>query len=99
MVSPDAERRPGPRRCAVAWLVVLAVACPTAAQASSGGAAAGGKPPPRPHPATARALAGRGMWIWYVSQSNGGNLGSIAATAHRYGLSTLLIKGGDGTGT
>ena len=39
------------------------------------------------------------MWIWYISHSNGGDLGSIAATAHRYGISTLLIKSGDGTGT
>src|SRR5947209_4668605 len=103
MVSPGAERRPGWRRFAVASLVLLAAVGPSTALAASGGAAAGGKPPskppPRTHPATARALAGRGMWIWYVSQSNGGNLGSISSYSHRYGVSTLLIKGGDGTGT
>ncbi len=38
------------------------------------------------------------MWIWYVSQSNGGDLGSIVATSQRYGLSTLMIKSGDGSG-
>ena len=103
MVSPGAERRPGWRRFAVASLVLLAAVGPSTALAASGGAAAGGKPPskppPRTHPATARALAGRGMWIWYVSQSAGGNLGSISSYSHRYGVSTLLIKGGDGTGT
>jgi hypothetical protein len=39
------------------------------------------------------------MWIWYISASSGGNLGSIVSTARRYGLSTLTIKAGDGTGT
>jgi hypothetical protein len=37
------------------------------------------------------------MWLWYVSQSNGGNLSSIIATARGHGLSTLIIKAGDGT--
>jgi hypothetical protein len=84
---------------------VLAAACVCAAAAvasSSGGATLGstvGSPAPAPHPAgAAKALAGRGMWIWYVSQSNGGSLSSIISTAHRHGISTLLIKSGDGTG-
>ena len=42
------------------------------------------------------ALAGRGMWIWYVSRSSGGTLSSIIATARQYGVSTLIIKSGDG---
>jgi Putative peptidoglycan binding domain len=37
------------------------------------------------------------MWIWYVSQANGGNLSSIVARARRNGISTLMIKSGDGT--
>lgn len=98
MVDPSAERRLGWRRHAAAWLLVLGAAVPSTALASSGGAAAGGNPRPRPHPAAARAFSGRGMWIWYISKSNGGNLGSIAATAHRYGLGTLMVKAGDGTG-
>jgi peptidoglycan hydrolase-like protein with peptidoglycan-binding domain len=36
------------------------------------------------------------MWIWYVSQSDGGNLASIVAVARSYGLGTLIIKSGDG---
>lgn len=62
------------------------------------------KPKPKPvsHHTTAKAApfnpwGGRGMWVWYVSASNGGNLGSIIATAHKYGISTLTIKAGDGT--
>jgi hypothetical protein len=60
------------------------------------------KPKRRPRPARRHAVAaiypfnGRGMWIWYVSRSNGGSLSSIIATARRYGISTLTIKAGDG---
>ncbi len=50
------------------------------------------------HRARANPLSGRGMWIWYVSQSNGGNVSSIIARARRNGVSTLMIKSGDGTG-
>lgn len=42
-------------------------------------------------------FAGRGMWIWYVSQSSGGTVSSIVATARRYGISTVMVKSGDGT--
>ncbi len=51
-------------------------------------------------PAAASAsnpLAARGMWIWEMSSSNGGNASSIIARARRNGVSTLLIKSGDGT--
>jgi peptidoglycan hydrolase-like protein with peptidoglycan-binding domain len=50
-----------------------------------------------PAGAATRALSGRGMWIWYVSRSNGGDLASIAASAHQYGITTLMIKAGDGS--
>jgi hypothetical protein len=36
------------------------------------------------------------MWIWYVSASSHGNLNSIISVARTYGLSTLMIKSGDG---
>jgi Putative peptidoglycan binding domain len=44
-------------------------------------------------------LAARGMWIWELSSSNGGNLSSIIARARRNKISTLIIKSGDGTST
>jgi Putative peptidoglycan binding domain len=44
----------------------------------------------------AQALAGRGMWIWYVSRSSGGTVSGIVSTAHRYGINTLIIKSSDG---
>src|ERR1700751_3259029 len=45
----------------------------------------------------ADSLAVRGMWIWYVSRSSGGALSSILFMAHHYGLSTVMIKSGDGS--
>ncbi len=37
------------------------------------------------------------MWIWYVSQSDGGNVASIVAQAHAAGVTTLFIKSSDGS--
>jgi hypothetical protein len=39
----------------------------------------------------------RGMWIWVLSASNGGNLASVTSQAHRYGIGTLYIKSSDGS--
>jgi hypothetical protein len=55
------------------------------------------KPAPEPLKGVADPFGGRGMWIWYVSASSGGNLSSIIAQAKAYGISTLMIKSGDGT--
>src|ERR1019366_6404944 len=70
-------------------------------------------PPPAPKapvpvPASTGASAGagavsgtafedQGMWIWYVGQSDGGNVASIVAQAHAAGVSTLFIKSSDGS--
>ena len=43
------------------------------------------------------AFDGEGMWIWYLSASDGDNLAAIAAQAKQAGISTLFIKSGDGT--
>jgi Putative peptidoglycan binding domain len=83
------------------------------ASGSSGGASAGsgGSTPAgnAPHSGTsapqqpasravgASPLSGRAMWIWYVSASNGGSLASIVGTAHRYGVSFVIVKSGDGS--
>jgi hypothetical protein len=40
----------------------------------------------------------RGMWIWVLSKSNGGNLSAIASQSHRNGIQTLYIKSSDGSG-
>jgi len=61
-------------------------------------------PPPAPKalpPSTGAvggtAFEGQGMWIWYVSQSNGGSVASIVAQAHAAGVTTLFIKSSDGS--
>lgn len=40
-----------------------------------------------------------GMWIWYVDQSQGGDLDRIIRRAKASGIGTLYIKSADGTGT
>lgn len=57
---------------------------------------------PKPLPSTVGAVSGspfdgQGMWIWYMSKSNGGNVASIVAQAHAAGVSTLFIKSSDGS--
>jgi peptidoglycan hydrolase-like protein with peptidoglycan-binding domain len=47
--------------------------------------------------ATGTAFEGQGMWIWYVSQSDGGNLASIIAQAHAADVTTLFVKSSDGS--
>ena len=60
-------------------------------------------PAPRaPAPASApapsgTAFDGQGMWIWYVSASDGGNIAAIVAQAHAAGVTTLYIKSSDGS--
>jgi peptidoglycan hydrolase-like protein with peptidoglycan-binding domain len=47
--------------------------------------------------ATGTAFEGQGMWIWYVSQSDGGSLASIIAQAHAADVTTLFVKSSDGS--
>jgi peptidoglycan hydrolase-like protein with peptidoglycan-binding domain len=60
-------------------------------------------PPPKPHTATigpsptGTAFDGQGMWIWYVSKSDGGSLPSIVAQAKADGIGTLFVKSSDGS--
>jgi peptidoglycan hydrolase-like protein with peptidoglycan-binding domain len=48
--------------------------------------------------ASANPFDGRGMWIWYVSRTEGGDVSAIAAQARSAGIKTLYIKSGDGSG-
>jgi Putative peptidoglycan binding domain len=90
------------------WLCALVLGTAAAALVAVGGAAAAtggsglGTQPHKRHKnasgAQDNALTDRGMWIWYVSHANGGNVNSIIATAHRRGLGTVMIKSGDGSG-
>ena len=49
--------------------------------------------------ATDNPFAGDGMWIWYVSRAQGGNVASIAKRARARGIEYVLIKSGDAGGT
>jgi Putative peptidoglycan binding domain len=109
--QPRGIRISGERRLRGYLIAALALAlvgaCVPLANAASGGAGAGPGASKRSsahrtvHHAARKAspFAGRGMWIWYVSQSSGGSVASIIANAKRYGISTLMIKSGDGSGT
>jgi hypothetical protein len=87
-------------RSRLASVVALAlIACvPATADAAS-------KVPTIPPPITAAsaprgtAFEGNGMWIWYVNQSNRGNIGSIVKRAKASRIRTLFIKAGDGRKT
>jgi Putative peptidoglycan binding domain len=63
-------------------------------------------PPPKDPPGATAPIApapsgsafeGQGMWIWYLSDSDGGNLASIVAQAHAADVSTLFVKSSDGS--
>jgi peptidoglycan hydrolase-like protein with peptidoglycan-binding domain len=43
------------------------------------------------------AFDGNGMWIWYMSKSDGGDLPTIAARAKAAGITTLFVKSSDGS--
>jgi hypothetical protein len=47
--------------------------------------------------ADASAFDGQGMWIYVLSSSNGGDVESIAFDAQLRGVTTLVVKSGDGT--
>jgi peptidoglycan hydrolase-like protein with peptidoglycan-binding domain len=50
-----------------------------------------------PVSATGTGFAGQGMWIWYMSQSDGGSVAAIAAQAHAAGVTTVFVKSSDGS--
>ncbi|MGH2918006.1 MAG: peptidoglycan-binding domain-containing protein [Solirubrobacteraceae bacterium] len=41
------------------------------------------------------AFRGNGMWIWYVSSSDAGNVDAIAARARSAGMTTVFVKSAD----
>src|SRR3954465_3407475 len=49
-----------------------------------------------PGAASAAAVDGGGMWIWYVNRSSAGNLDAIQARAEQHNVRTVYIKAADG---
>jgi hypothetical protein len=39
----------------------------------------------------------QGMWVWYVSKSEGGSVAAIIARAKKNGIGTVYVKSGDGS--
>ncbi|HEX3689539.1 MAG TPA: peptidoglycan-binding protein [Solirubrobacteraceae bacterium] len=77
--------------------LVLTGALGATAVAAGGGAGLGGSS--TAHGSSAghgNPLNGRAMWIWELPKSDGGDLTSLIADAHRFGLSTLIMKSSDG---
>jgi peptidoglycan hydrolase-like protein with peptidoglycan-binding domain len=83
------------RRLASVLALALMACLPATADAASKRVTV---PPPLTSAAAppGTAFDGDGMWIWYVNQSNGGNVRSIANRAKAAGIETLFIKAGDG---
>ncbi len=69
----------------------------TGAPAAGRVASTGTRKERRARAAASNPFATRGMWIWILRDSNGGNLSSIIAKAHSRGIQTLYIKSSDGT--
>jgi putative peptidoglycan binding protein len=52
--------------------------------------------PPTGTPPSGTAFDGNGMWIWYVSNAEGGDLNAIVNRAKAHGITTVFVKSGDG---
>jgi hypothetical protein len=104
------DRAHSPRRL-LRFLLLLVVVCgavtaPASAAGGGGSGLGGGSSSPTGGGSTVvhnstggrgNPLNGRAMWIWEMPKSDGGNLTSLISDAHRFGLSTLIIKSSDGT--
>jgi hypothetical protein len=77
------------------FAMALTAYMPAAACALPGGTGEVADPPSEA-PVAATPFDRQGMWIWYVEQSEGGDLARIVARANRAGIGTLYIKSGDG---
>jgi hypothetical protein len=86
------RRRAAAARCAIAFVLALitVVGIVPLAGADTG-------PAPGSGTANASAFDAQGMWIWYISRSNGGNVAQIIARAHRARIGTVYVKAGDGS--
>jgi peptidoglycan hydrolase-like protein with peptidoglycan-binding domain len=79
-------------------LVLLAALTAGSAVAATGGAGQFESDPPvgEGPPVGEMPFDRQGMWIWYVSRSEGGSVGQIIARAKRHGIGTVYVKSGDG---
>jgi hypothetical protein len=92
-VGPGSQRRRGALALLAAVAALLAGAlAPEGAAAETGGAGqveTGGN-------VSNTAFDRQGMWVWYVSASEGGSVRGIIARAKRNDVGTVYVKSGDG---
>lgn len=84
----------------VALLAFLALAAlgPLGASAAAETGGAGGAGEVEEAPVLSNTPFDRqGMWIWYVSKSEGGSIPAIVARAKKNGIGTVYVKSGDGS--
>jgi hypothetical protein len=83
----------------LAIAAILLVSASIAAVPGAGAASSGGAADPTASPTGGGTPFDRqGMWIWYVSHSDGGNPSRMIARAARFGIGTVYIKAADGGG-
>ncbi len=101
MRSSQTTRRRTAALPALLLAVVLACLAPAVAGAETGGAP-GTEVPEATEPVETggnlsdSAFDRQGMWIWYVSHSEGGSIPAIVARAKQAGIGTVYVKSGDG---
>ncbi len=83
----------------MATAILVASACALPAEVGAASASDGGTGALHASQAarSSNPYRGDGMWIWYVSESSGGDLAKIARKARRHGIETLYIKSSDGS--
>jgi Putative peptidoglycan binding domain len=92
-------RRTGAPGIRLVPMAILLVVASIAAVPSAGAAPPGGTADPSLIPAIGDTpLDRQGMWIWYVSSSDGGVPSRMISRAARFGIGTVYIKAGDGGG-
>ena len=94
-LSSTQMRRPVLALLALALALALSASLPPASRAETGGASELENAPTLGNTAFDR----QGMWIWYVSKSEGGSVAAIIARAKRNRIGTVYIKSGDGSTT
>jgi hypothetical protein len=94
-VSQQSQRRPRALALLVVLAAIVALLVPAGSGAETGGAGeveSGGN-------LSNTAFDRQGMWVWYVSRSEGGSIPAILARARRFDIGTVYVKAGDGGGT
>jgi len=93
---PTRRRRPSPALLAALAAVLVALLAVPPAPAATGGAGSVEGPVQEGPPVGDTPFDRHGMWIWYVSRSERGNLGAIVSRARRVGIGTVYVKAADG---